>query len=41
LRLQIILSGTLTGDAWSGTYEAATLSDRSPVDSGAWKATRK
>jgi hypothetical protein len=39
--LQVALNGTLTGDNWSGTYEATAMSNGSPMDSGSWKASRK
>jgi hypothetical protein len=41
MSLQILLSGTLTGDAWAGTYDAVVAGSGSPVDSGSWKAARK
>ena len=39
--LQVVLSGTLTGDNWAGTFQATALSNGSPMDSGSWKAARK
>ena len=39
--LQVVLSGTLTGDNWSGTYEATSIVNGNPMDSGTWKAARK